>query len=326
MACTQTATENPMLTGFVPPTLLGVSLWVFAFFLGGLGVAGQPQVVSRVMTLGSDKERKQAMVWFFVWQTPFIALMLVIGWASRVVFTQDGLTLAWAADPRHGSAWPLLGRAHLGLHLRCNHVHGRQPGARVHGRDRRHPSGVEPGPQHDEEGHLGDAMFATVISSAAFTFRAETPCSHSCWPYGLGGIFVPMLIIRWAGYQPDTRHSVTMMIAALVGVIVWRLLGLNEHVFESIPGMGMAFLAHFIDHAYRVRDGSPLGRYEMPWTSHRYRRPGHPRPSRRGRGRTSYATRPMRPVLQHRGPSKAPLNSLKSDWRGIRRGRTDGPR
>ena len=55
-----------------------------------------------------------------------------------------------------------------------------------------------------------------------------------------------------------------MMIAALVGVIVWRLLGLNEHVFESIPGMGMAFLAHFIDHAYRVRDGSPLGRYEMP--------------------------------------------------------------
>ncbi|DAC34472.1 MAG TPA: sodium/proline symporter, partial [Candidatus Poseidoniales archaeon] len=34
--------------------------------------------------------RKQAMVWFFVWQTPFIALMLVIGWASRVVFTQDG--------------------------------------------------------------------------------------------------------------------------------------------------------------------------------------------------------------------------------------------
>ena len=82
--------------------------------------------------------------------------------------------------------------------------------------------------------------------------------------YGLGGIFVPMLIIRWAGYQPDTRHSVTMMIAALVGVITWRLLGLNEHVFESIPGMSMAFLAHFVDHAYRIKEGSPLGRFEMP--------------------------------------------------------------
>ena len=55
-----------------------------------------------------------------------------------------------------------------------------------------------------------------------------------------------------------------MMTAALVGVITWRLLGLNEHVFESIPGMSMAFLAHFVNHAYRIKDGSPLGRFEMP--------------------------------------------------------------
>ena len=90
-ACTP---NSPLKTQCSPdlcrPTGAGREPVGFAFFLGGLGVAGQPQVVSRVMTLGSDRERKQAMVWFFVWQTPFIALMLVIGWASRVVFTQDG--------------------------------------------------------------------------------------------------------------------------------------------------------------------------------------------------------------------------------------------
>jgi sodium/proline symporter len=41
------------------------------------------------MTLKSDKDRKQAMIWFFVWQTPFIALMFIVGLASRVLFT-DG--------------------------------------------------------------------------------------------------------------------------------------------------------------------------------------------------------------------------------------------
>ena len=143
--------------------------------------------------------------------------------------------------------------------------------------------------------------------------------------YGLGGIFVPMLIIRWAGYQPDTRHSVTMMIAALVGVIVWRLLGLNEHVFESIPGMGMAFLAHFIDHAYRVEDGSPLGRYEMPSG----RAIGIAAlvilaPAAAAEG--AYLLRHARcarccSVVVH----EAPLSSLKSDRRGIRRGRSDRP-
>jgi len=79
--------QDPMLTNLYPPDLkFGISIWAFAFFLGGLGVAGQPQVVSRVMTLGSDEDRKQAMIWFFVWQTPFILLMLIIGFASRVLF------------------------------------------------------------------------------------------------------------------------------------------------------------------------------------------------------------------------------------------------
>lgn len=45
--------QDPTLIELLPPDLrFGFSMWAFAFFLGGLGVAGQPQVVSRVMTLG----------------------------------------------------------------------------------------------------------------------------------------------------------------------------------------------------------------------------------------------------------------------------------
>ena len=52
--------QDPVLTKFLPPDLkFGFSMWAFAFFLGGLGVAGQPQVVSRVMTLGSDSDRNK---------------------------------------------------------------------------------------------------------------------------------------------------------------------------------------------------------------------------------------------------------------------------
>ncbi|GIS49554.1 MAG: hypothetical protein Ct9H90mP23_2260 [Methanobacteriota archaeon] len=65
--------QNANLTSMVPADLnFGVSLWIFAFFLGGLSVAGQPQVVTRVMTLATDQDRKTAMLWFFAWQTPFL--------------------------------------------------------------------------------------------------------------------------------------------------------------------------------------------------------------------------------------------------------------
>ena len=52
------------------------------------------------MTLKDDKDRKEAAIWFFVWQTPFIALMFIIGLACRAIFldldasqAQDGLPL-----------------------------------------------------------------------------------------------------------------------------------------------------------------------------------------------------------------------------------------
>ena len=52
--------QDPALTNFLPPGLMfGLTLWIAAFFLGGLSVAGQPQVVSRVMTLGMIKIEKK---------------------------------------------------------------------------------------------------------------------------------------------------------------------------------------------------------------------------------------------------------------------------
>ena len=62
---TELESQNTTLVNFLPTDIsLGISLYLLAFFLGGLGVAGQPQVVSRVMTLKSDEDRKQAMIWF----------------------------------------------------------------------------------------------------------------------------------------------------------------------------------------------------------------------------------------------------------------------
>ena len=110
------------------------------------------------------------------------------------------------------------------------------------------------------------AAFATAIS----IFGLYVPGGDSVFTlvvlavYGLGSIFVPILIIRWAGYEPDTTHTMAMMVAALTGVIAWRLLGLNDEVFESIPGMGAAFITHFVMHQLRNSDISPLGRYELP--------------------------------------------------------------
>jgi hypothetical protein len=112
------------------------------------------------------------------------------------------------------------------------------------------------------------AAFATLISVGGLYI----PGGDSVFQlvvfavYGLGGVFVPLLIIRWAGYKPDTTHSISMMVAAFSGVFVWTLLGFDgaDGIFPSVPGMGAAFITHFTMNYFRTPEIAPLGRFKLP--------------------------------------------------------------
>ncbi len=263
--------QDPVLTKFLPPDLkFGFSLWAFAFFLGGLGVAGQPQVVSRVMTLGSDSDRKQAMIWFFVWQTPFIALMLIIGLVSRVLFTASDFDPELGLPQMAMETMPAFG---IGMILASIFAATMSTAdSQVLACTAAITDDIKPewsqNHKTTKKVTLVVALFATIISVGGLYI----PGGDSVFVlvvlavYGLGGIFIPLLTIRWLGYKPDTTHSIAMMTAAFVGVIGWSILGFGgaDGIFPSVPGMGAAFITHFIMNQVRNPDISPLGRYSLP--------------------------------------------------------------
>ena len=263
------ATQDANLTSIVPADLnFGVSLWVFAFFLGGLSVAGQPQVVTRVMTLGTDEDRKTAMIWFFAWQTPFLLLMVIIGLASRVVFSGADF------DPELGLpmlAMETLGPFWVGLILASIFAATMSTAdSQVLACTAAFTDDIMPQISQDHKKTkivtLIIAAFATMIS----IFGLYIPGGDSVFAlvvlavYGLGSIFVPILIIRWAGYNPDTNHTMAMMTAALITVILWSISGFGDDIFPSVPGMGAAFVTHFFMNQIRSPDLSPLGRFDLP--------------------------------------------------------------
>lgn len=261
--------QNANLTSMVPADLnFGVSLWIFAFFLGGLSVAGQPQVVTRVMTLATDQDRKTAMLWFFAWQTPFLLIMVIIGLASRVVFTEADF------DPELGLpmlAMETLGPFWVGLILASIFAATMSTAdSQVLACTAAFTDDVMPQISQDHKKTkivtLVIAAFATAIS----IFGLYVPGGDSVFAlvvlavYGLGSIFVPILIIRWAGYEPDTNHTMAMMLAALFTVILWSVSGFGDDIFPSVPGMGAAFITHFVMNQLRSSDISPLGRFDLP--------------------------------------------------------------
>ena len=263
------AGQDANLTSIVPADLnFGVSLWVFAFFLGGLSVAGQPQVVTRVRTLGTDEDRKTAMIWFFAWQTPFLLLMVIIGLASRVVFTGADF------DPELGLpmlAMETLGPFWVGLILASIFAATMSTAdSQVLACTAAFTDDIMPQISQDHKKTkivtLIIAAFATMIS----IFGLYVPGGDSVFAlvvlavYGLGSIFVPILIIRWAGYNPDTNHTMAMMTSALITVILWSISGFGDDIFPSVPGMGAAFITHFLMNQIYTPDISPLGRFDLP--------------------------------------------------------------
>lgn len=242
---------DPALTSITPPDLmLGLSLWIFAFFLGGLGVAGQPQVVSRIMTLDSEEDRKQACLWFFVWQTPFLALMIIIGLASRVIFPVEGSFDPELALPM--LAKDVLGPFWVGLILASIFAATMSTAdSQVLACTAAITDDVMPGWSENHKKTklttIAMAFIATCLSLGAYFSGNNSVFSLVVLAvYGLGGMFIPLIIIRMAGFKPSSRHSIIMMTSALTAVILWRLFGLNVHVFESVPGVAAAFIAHFI--------------------------------------------------------------------------------
>jgi hypothetical protein len=263
------AAENANLTSIVPADLnFGVSLWIFAFFLGGLSVAGQPQVVSRVMTLATDEDRKTAMRWFFAWQIPFLLIMVIIGLASRVVFTGTDF------DPELGLpmlAMETLDPFWVGLILASIFAATMSTAdSQVLACTAAFTDDIMPEISQDHKKAKLVTLIIAVFATSISIFGLYVPGGDSVFAlvvlavYGLGSIFVPILIIKWAGYEPDSTHTIAMMTTALVTVILWSISGFGDDIFPSVPGMGAAFIIHFIMNQLRTSHISPLGRFEFP--------------------------------------------------------------
>ena len=263
---------DPGMVNLFPADLtFGVTLWIGAFFLGGLGVAGQPQVVSRVMTLKDDNDRKQAAIWFFVWQTPFIALMFIIGLACRAIFldldasqAQDGLPLLAMEVLSPFLAGVILASIFAATMSTAD--------SQVLACTAAITDDVKPEWSTEHKTTklvtMVIAVFVTVIALGGQQFPGFGDSVFALVVlavYGLGGIFVPLLLIRMMGYEPDTQHTIWMMVAALSAVIVWSASGYGDDIFPSIPAMSSAFATHFILCWKRTESNpNPLGRYSLP--------------------------------------------------------------
>ena len=62
----------------------------------------------------------------------------------------------------------------------------------------------------------------------------------------MGAGFAPLLIVRVMKWPVGEFAALGMIVAGLAAAIIWRLEGLHKYVFDSLPGMALAFAAYVV--------------------------------------------------------------------------------
>lgn len=230
------------LGGFVPLVLFALG-WIFS----GIGVTGQPHVMVRFMALDRPENIATTAFYYFSWNLVFLVGTFMVGLATRLYlgsesgFDQELALPMLAENLVPGIAVGIIigGVFAASLSTADSQV---LSCAAVLSEDFK----ILRGPLARQIATAIIVVFTLLISQLAtasvFTLVIFAWSALAC---SLG----PLVILLAFGQSPPQPVALLMLSTGLVVALVWRWLGLNEQIYEGMPGMLAAFAIWF---AYRI--------------------------------------------------------------------------
>ncbi|MBN2080245.1 MAG: sodium/proline symporter [Spirochaetes bacterium] len=254
----QLAEIDPVLVNLFPDRLaFGVGLYVLGWFAAGIGVAGEPDMAIRIMSISSPRHIGRGRRAYFGWYIPFSIASVLVGLYSRVLLPDVksfdpelalptlsmqmlpevfvGLILAglFAATMSTADSQVLSSGAALTQDI--------FPGL---GRTRR----------NTKIGTLVIVSFSLAFAIYGQGRQNVFEIVTIAWS-GLGASLGPLMILRSFGKEIGRKTAVAMMIAGVSVVLVWRYrLELFGSVYEILPGLVTAFFIYFISRLLKKRE------------------------------------------------------------------------
>lgn len=247
---------DPALVALEPEGLaFGLPLFVLGWVAAGLGVAGQPHLIVRTLALRDPADIGNARRVYFAWYLPFVVMTLLVGLYARVLF--DGT--AGLPDPE--LALPLMAAAYLPA-VGVGMVLAAVVAAAMSTADSMLLS-TSAAVSQDIFHRFGQSYVRTKVGTALVTVAVVAIALAApanvfqlvvlAWS-GLGASLGPVLVVRVFRWPLSYPTAFAMVLAGLLGVLGWRAAGLEDSIYEILPGFLCAAAAYV---AGRVLDAVP---------------------------------------------------------------------
>ncbi len=225
-------------------SLGATALFAFGWLFNGLGVAGQPHVMIRFMALDQPENITRTGVYYFTWSTLFLAMVLLVGLATRLYIDNSS-----NFDPE--LALPMLAK-HLLPNIAVGVIIGGIFAAIMSTTDSQILScsavlsedfKVAKGPHAKAWITLAVTLFALSIS--LFASASVFTLVILAWS-ALASTIGPLVIIHALGKRPPEWLALLMMAIGLTTILLWRQAGLNAQVYEAMPGILLPLFTYWL--------------------------------------------------------------------------------
>lgn len=247
-------TEDPALTDlFASDAPWGFGPWALGWLGGGIGVLGQPTILARTMSLSRPDDVPRAGVIYFAWFVPFFAMTIVLGMACRVLLPE-------LADPELAMptlAQELLPGVLVGLMLAGVFAATMSTAdSQVLSCSAAITQDLFPSLAANYTANKVATLGVTLIALAIALFADSGVLVLVLYAWaGLAVTLGPVVVVRALGLPLSGPVGVAMMGVGLATMFGWRALGLNDAMYEILPGMLGAGLVYGLGYAFRARPG-----------------------------------------------------------------------
>lgn len=216
-----------------------LALFAFGWLFNGIGVTGQPQVMVRFMALDHARNTWKAGLYYFAWSGLFLGATFLVGLATRVFIADAGgfdaelalPTLAHTLVPGLAVGVIIGGVFAASMSTADSQV---LSCAAVLSDDLKLVRGKSAQRLATLAVVVLTVAIAVFASANVFTLVIFAWSALAC---SIG----PLVILHALGQRPSQGLALAMMAAGLSVALLWREAGLNDAVYEGLPGMAAAF-------------------------------------------------------------------------------------
>jgi sodium/proline symporter len=253
--------ENFM--GLLPPesgygTLLGGLGFMLGWFFAGYGVAGQPHIMVRFMTMDKPQNIGRVRLYYYSWFSLFYGMTIGVGLAARVLLPEVDNFDAELALPT--LAQQLLPQALVGMVLAGIFA------ATISTADSLILScsaSLTRDFHNQKVDHYLITKGGTVVVSllalgiALFSDKSVFALVLDAWGV-LGAGFAPLLTVYALGRRPNQTLAIAMLLGGILVFYLWPLL-LPGLIYATAPGMVTGVLIYIIGNRLGMENSLPDG-------------------------------------------------------------------